>query len=191
VIAILTIIMFFQKCGGDKYVPPAPTVDTVIQYVQIHDTVKGKIKYIKSKPDTLWMDSLVYRPDTSYYKLLDQYKALGNKHFSTNIFKSEFNLGEYGKATVTDTVNHNQLIASGLSYNISVPEKTITIEKQAPAKRQIYIGAGAYGSRQNIIDGVYVGGLYKDRKDRITGASIGYGNNQLQFGVSSYFKIKF
>lgn len=189
-IAILSIVIFFQKCGGKSYIPPAPKIDTVIHYVEIHDTVKGKTKYIKSKPDTLWMDSLVYRPDTSYYKLLDQYKALGNKHFSTNIFKSEFSLGEYGKATVTDTINHNQLISSGLSYKITIPEKTITIEKQAPAKRQLYIGAGTYGSRQNIIDGVYVGGLYKDRKDRITGASIGYGGGHIQVGVSSYWKLK-
>ena len=191
IIAILAIIVFFQKCGGDKYIPVEPKIDTVVQYVEIHDTVLSKPKYIKGKKDTLWMDSLVYIPDTAYPKLLEQYKALGNKHFSTNIYKNEFKLGQYGKATVSDTLKGNQLISSGLVYDITIPEKTITLEKQAPAKRQLYIGAGAYGNRQNIVSGVYVGGLYKDRKDRISGVSVGYGNNQLQFGISSYWKIKF
>lgn len=191
-ILILTSVVFFQKCDKPSQNDfPAPKVDTVITYVEIHDTVPGKPKYIKGKKDTLWLDSLVYVPDTSYPKLLEQYKALGNKHFSTNIYRNEFKLGTYGSATSTDTVKANQLISSGLVYNIKVPEKTITIEKLSPANRQLYIGFGGYGSTRTIIDGVYTGIVYKDRQDRLTGISVGYGNKQVQFGLSSYWKIKF
>lgn len=191
VIAILAIIVFFQKCGSDKFVPPAPTMSTVVQYIKIHDTVLIKPKYIKSKKDTLWIDSLVYIPDTSYPRLLEQYKELGNKYFATNIFKTEVKLGKFGNGRMIDTVKANALIGSSFEYDILVPEKTVTIIRTSPPKRQIYVGAGAYGNRQNIVGGVYVGGLYKDRKDRISGVSVGYGNNQLQFGISSYWKIKF
>jgi len=191
VIAILGAIVFLQKCDGSDVVPPAPKVDTVIKYVEIHDTVPGKPVHIKGKKDTIWLDSLIYIPDTSYPKLLEQYKALGNKHFSTNIFRNEFKIGTYGKASVTDTIRANQLIASGLVYDIKVPEKTITIEKEAPAKRQVFLGFGAFGNKRNPVDGVFVGGVYKDRQDRLSGASIGYSNGQLNFGLSSYWKIKF
>jgi hypothetical protein len=191
VIGILTVVMFFEKCDRPSQVVPPVKVDTVVKYVEIHDTVPGKPRHIKGKTDTLWLDSLVYIPDTSYPKLLEQYKALGNKYFTTNIYRNEFKIGTYGKASVTDTIRSNQLIASGLVFDIKVPEKTVIIEKEAPAKRQVYIGFGAYGNQRNFVDGVYVGGIYKDRQDRLSGASVGYGNGQINFGLSSYWKIKF
>jgi hypothetical protein len=190
VIAILTIVMFFEKC--DKPSQVAPTrIDTVVKYVEIHDTVPGKPRHIKGKTDTLWLDSLVYIPDTSYPKLLEQYKALGNKYFTTNIYTNEFKVGTYGKASLTDTIKANQLIASGLVLDIKIPEKTITVIKPEDPKRQMYIGFGAYGNQRNFVDGVYVGGVYKDRQDRLSGLSVGYGNGQLNFGLSSFWKIKF
>lgn len=191
VIVILGSIVFLQKCGGGGDNVPPPKIDTVVNYIEVHDTVKGRTKFIQGKKDTLWADSLVYVPDTSYPKLLEQYKSLGDKHFSTNIFKSEFELGEYGKAVVTDTVKGNQLISSGLSYNLSIPEKTITIEKPAPPKRQLYVGFGGFGNKSNYVDGVYIGGVYKDKQDRLSGVSVGYSNGQINFGLSSYWKIKF
>jgi len=36
-----------------------------------------------------------------------------------------------------------------------------------------------------------IGGLYKDRKDRVFGLSVGYDGTQVVYGVSSYWKIKF
>jgi hypothetical protein len=191
VIVILTIVMFFAKCDKPSQVAPAPKVDTVIKYVEIHDTVPGKPRHIKGKTDTLWLDSLVYIPDTSYPKLLEQYKALGNRHFAINIYKSDFTIGSYGKATVTDTVRANHLMSSGLVYDIKVPEKTITVIKPEDPKRQVFIGFGAYGTKRNPVDGVFVGGVYKDRQDRLSGLSIGYNEGQLNFGLSSFWKIKF
>jgi hypothetical protein len=189
IIATLIVIMFLQRCGGGNASIP-PKVDTIIDYIEVHDTVKIEPKFIKSDVDTLWMDSLIYIPDTSYEHLLEQYKKLGDTHFSTNIFKSEFELGQYGRATKTDSIKANQLISSSISYNLSISEKTITIEKQSPPKRQVYLGLGGYGNKKVPIDGVYVGALYKDRKDRIFGYSIGY-NNSLQIGISSYWLLKF
>ena len=190
VILALVLIILFQKCGNSPENTEKPKIDTVIKYIEIHDTVKGKTKFVKGDTDTLWIDSLIYIPDTSYPKLLQQYKELGYKYFTTNIFKSEFSLGEYGKATVTDSINHNKLIGSSMSYSIKVPEKTITITKPEDPKRQVYVGFGAFGNKTNFVDGVYVAGMYKDKQDRLTGVSVGYQNNQVQFGLSSYWKLK-
>jgi hypothetical protein len=189
IIGVLIITVLLQRCGGGSASIPPPKIDTIINYIEVHDTVKGRTKFIKGDVDTLWMDSLIYVPDTSYEHLLEQYKNLGNKYFSTNIFKSDFELGQYGKAIITDSIKANQLISSSISYNLSIPEKTITIEKQAPLKKQVYLGLGVYGNKNIPISGAYVGALYKDRKDRIFGYNIGY-NNSLQIGISSYWKLK-
>lgn len=188
-IALLILVLFIQKCGGDSYTPPAPKVDTVVKYVQVHDTVKGKTKYIKGDVDTSWITLIEYVPDTNYPRLLEQYKALGGYHFTNKIYKTRFPI-KYGVATVTDTIFGNELISSNLELDVMFPEKTVTITKQAPAKRQLYLGLGAYGNKRTLIDGVYIGALYKDRKDRVFGASVGY-DNDLQIGLSSYWKIKF
>lgn len=188
-IALLILVLFIQKCGGDSYVPPAPKIDTVIKYITIHDTVKGKTKYIKGETDTSWITNIKYVPDTNYPLLLKQYKALGDRHFKTNVYKTRFPI-KYGSAQVTDSIFGNELINSSLELDVIFPEKTVTITKYEPAKRQLYLGLGAYGNKRTIIDGVYIGALYKDRRDRVFGANIGY-DNGLQIGASSYWKIKF
>lgn len=190
VIIFLIFIILLQKCGGGEPKQESAKVDTTVKYITVHDTVPGKTKFIKGKKDTLWMDSLIYVPDTSYPKLLEQYKALGDQHFATNIFSTQFRLGNYGRGVITDTIKGNKLISSGISYNISVPEKTITVVRPEDPKRQLYLGFGAFGSKQNPVDGLYVGGIYKDKQDRLTGASIGYGGSGVQVGLSSYWKIK-
>lgn len=190
VILVLIVIILLQRCNKSPEVIVKPKIDTAYKYITVHDTVPGKPKYIKGKRDTVWLDSLIYIPDTSYPKLVEQYLSLGNKHFATNIFKTEFEIGKYGKGVVTDTIRANKLISSGFVYDIIVPEKTITIIKPEDPKRQIYVGFGAYGSKQNFVDGLYIGGIYKDKQDRLTGVSVGYGANQIQFGISSYWKIK-
>lgn len=188
-ITLLILVLLIQKCGGDSYVPPAPKIDTVVKYVQVHDTVKGKTKYIKGDVDTSWITLIEYVPDTNYPILLRQYKALGDRHFKTNVYKTRFPI-KYGSAQVTDSIFGNELVSSHIELDVVFPEKTVTVTKYTPAKRQLYLGLGAYGNARTVIDGVYVGALYKDRKDRVFGANIGY-NNGLQVGVSSYWKIKF
>lgn len=193
IILILVIIILLQRCGGGK---PAvenqdkPKIDTITKYVYIHDTIPGKPRVIRSKKDTVWRDSLIYVPSENYDSLLLQYQMLGDKLFMTTVYESEFKLGNYGKAKVIDTVRGNQLIANRLSYDIKIPEKEVRVVEPAKPVRQVYIGTTITGSQFNPINGIYLGGLYKDRKDRIFGASVGYGHNQLQFGASSYWKIK-
>lgn len=187
---VMAGIVIFQRCGGGKWEAPAPKIDTVIVYKEIHDTVKGKTKFIKGESDTLWSTVTEYIPDTSYPKLLGQYKKLGDQYFEKNVYETEFTLGVYGKAKVTDSISTNKLISSKLTFDLLIPEKTITIKEQLPPKRQLYVGAGITGNPSSYLNGVYVGALYKDKKDKLFGASVGY-NGQIVYGLSSYWKIKF
>ena len=192
-IVALLVVTFFQyrKIKEIEVVPPK--VDTVVEIVEIHDTVKtpGKIKFIKGETDTLWLTEIEYVPDPEHEKLLRQYMALGNKHFAKNSFETKFPVGEYGVAIVRDTVLENKLVASGLELDIIVPTKTITITKPAPPVKQFYIGTSITGNKEQFVNSVNIGALYIDKKDKIFGASIGFNDaGRNQYGISSYIKIK-
>ena len=191
VIGVLLVILLLQRCGGGKPADtPAPKIDTVIKYVKVHDTVKGKTKYIKGETDTSWITLIEYVPDTNYPILLKQYKALGDRHFKTNVYKTKFPV-KYGSAQVTDSIFGNELVDSKLELDVIFPDKTVTIVKPAPPVKQLYIGTFLTGDKKDFINSINVGLLYKDKKDKIFGLSVGYNNvGTIQYGASSYWKIK-
>jgi len=192
IIALLLVTVF--QCKKIREIETeSANVDTVVEIIEIHDTIKtpGKIKFIKGETDTLWLTEIEYEPDPEHERLLQQYMALGNKHFAKNSFETRFSIGEYGLAIIRDTVLENKLVGSGLELDVVFPSKTITITKPAPPVKQFYIGTSITGDKQELVNSVNVGGLYKDKKDRIFGASIGFNESgRLQYGISSYIKIK-
>jgi len=190
IIIALVVIVLFQRTGC-TYIPkdvPKQKVDTLINIVEVHDTIQGKPILIKAKKDTLWRDSLIFQPDTSYANLVKQYLALGDSMFSKNVYKTSYQLDSFGTAIIVDTVTANKLAGRLISYNLNIPTKTITITKPAPAVRQFYIGGGLYGNPLVPIKSANLGLLYKDRKDRIFIASIGF-DGQPIYGFQTYWKI--
>jgi len=147
---------------------------------------------VYQKGDTSWIHDTLYKPSGDYNKLLDQYDSLGDKYFFKRTYNTPFKLGKYGSAVITDTIVANQLLASSIIYDINIPTSRTIVTIHDPAKptRQIYLGGGLFGSQMTGISGAFVGGVYKDRQDRMFGISAGYSNNRINFGISSYWKIK-
>jgi len=188
----LIIVILLQRTGC-TYLPKHPPLsktDTVIEYLEVHDTVPGKPILLKAKKDTIWRDSIQYKPDTSYAGLLKQYNSLDDKYFTEHIFKTDYKLGTYGTASVYDTIVANMIIGNSIAYNVTIPEKIVTITKTLPAVKQFYIGGGLFGNQLNPRNSAHVGLLYKDKQDRIFGASVGY-NGQIVYEFSTYWKIRF
>jgi hypothetical protein len=192
-ILALLLVTFFQY-RKIKEIETIPTqVDTVLEFIEIHDTIKapGKIKFVKGETDTMWLTEIEYVPDPEHEKLLQQYMALGNKHFAKNTFETKFPIAGYGSATLRDTVLENKLIGSGLELDVIFPSKTITITKPTPPKREFYVGTIGSGTKENFFSGVSIGGLYKDKQDRIYGASVGVTDQKLiEYNFSMYIKLK-
>jgi hypothetical protein len=189
IIVALIIVVIAQRSTYIKTEVPKPIIDTVISIKYVHDTIPGKPVLIRSKKDTVWRDSISYIPDTSYTGLLKQYDSLGDKYFATHLYKTDYKLGTYGTASVLDTVHKNQVVGSSFIYNVTIPEKTVTIIKTAPAVKQIYLGGTLNGNPSIPIRSANLGVLYKDRNDRIFGTSVGW-DGQLVYGFSMYWKIK-
>lgn len=198
VIIALVAVIFVMRCGpSPKPIDKGPdtiAVKTVVKYITVHDTVIGKPRLIKSEPDTLWRDTSYNKPDTSYRGLLNQYDALGDKYYSRHIYKTPYSLGKYGSAEVTDTVVANHLMGTSLKYDIVIPEttRTITIQEPYKPKNQFYLGGGINGNQTKILSSVELGVLFKNKKDQIfQGKVIQPFGAPTEYGVSTYFKIKF
>jgi len=182
------ITFYFLKCRNTTPVPISK-VDTVVKIVNIHDTVVGKPKFIKGDTDTLWIVDVQYVPDTNYDKLLQQYKHLGDKHFSTNIFKNSYKIDSFGYVTVMDTIHQNSIVGTKLQWDLKFPEKTITIIERPAPKAEWYIGPMVTASPKTLGNSVNVSVLYKDKQNRYYAASLGW-NGSTQIGLAAYFKIK-
>lgn len=190
IISLFVLLILQRYCGTPSYQPPKNDTVVRVDTTFIHDTIKGETKWRDRKVDTLWMTKTEYKPDTAYPILLEQYKDLGNEHFATNTFITNFPLDTLGSVSIITLIRANKLLSSTLSPDIKIPNTTTVITKQQPAKRQVYIGGALMGNPTKPVSGVQMGILYKDRKDRISGIHIGY-DGEIQYSLSSYWKIKF
>lgn len=198
IILVLVLIIFLQRCGsGPAPTPEKPRVDTVTvvdtQYITKRDTVYGKPKpSAPPKVDTSWRDTLRLK-DSSYQYLLDRYIELGDRFYARYTYEQKFKVDSIGHITVKDTVVSNVITGRSLVYDLKYPvikeKTTVTIHEPYKPKRQLYVGGSLWGNQVSLLNGASVGVIYKDRKDRMFGANVGVFNSQLNYGVSSYWKI--
>jgi len=189
---LLTIIVLqYDNCNNS----PKETIvkiDTVVKVIEIREKrAPSETLFIASTKDTLWKESIIYVPDSTYKGLLRQYEALGNQLFATNHFKSKFDVADYGQLIINDTIKGNRLVGTGIETFLDIPENTITIEKELPPKNEFYLGGGLSGI-QTSLNGMYFGGIFKDKKQRMYGVNVGYTHPLgLTYNFSYYSKIRF
>lgn len=200
IILVLVIIIVMQRCGKSGITtsggPSITKRDTVIvrdtQWITKTETVYEKPKMsAPPRVDTSWRDTLRLKDD-SYAYLLARYMELGDRHFTYKYYEQSFNLDTFGSATIRDTLYGNGITGRRFSYNFKYPQitTTVTVEQPYQPRRQVYVGGSLWGNQSTPISGINAGLLYKDRKDRIFGINAGVMNNQVLYGVSSYWKIK-
>jgi len=186
---LICVILLQNKCSSPT--PPKETRDTVVVYKTIHDTILGEIVYLKGKTvkDTVWLTSEENKPDSTYEGLLKQYNFLGNKYYEKRVFKTDFPIADYGSVTVYDTIKANSLIGSSIITDLNIPITTITVTKEAPIKRQLYVGFSLTGNSPAPINGVYVDVIFRTKKDRLYGVSMGY-NGEPIYKISLLWPLK-
>lgn len=193
IILVLVAIILLQRlgCGSGTGVPPKS--DTTI----VRDTVWKKydsVVYKKVKVESVIYDTLPpeYLPDPAYDSLKVQYNELAHEFLAKKTYADTFQIPQIkGIIIVKDTVKNNELFGRSWTadYILPLAKETITITKQAPQKRQLYVGGGLAANKTNIAS-VQAGLMYKDRKDRMFGAFVGVQpTGQLSVGVQSYWKI--
>jgi hypothetical protein len=188
VAVVLFVIIVIQRCQGPK-VETKIERDTVVITKVIDKPVPGKPIYIRGDKDTIWVTLERYIPDITYHGLLKQYKEIGDKFFTKNVFSTTYPIDTIGEIVVWDTIQENRLKGSLLIPNLRLHSLIITNTITNPPKRQVYIGGGIVFSPNPFVPGIQLQGLYKDRKDRIFGIGAGY-NGEMFYSASIYWKIK-
>lgn len=193
IIIALLIVLLIEKCHKQVIIPQKPVITIKIDTITLHDTlIKTKPKFIKgdSIPYAKW--DTAYLPDTTYDGVKKQYLAAMTKFLTKNYYADTLNIDRdslFGWIAVADTVFKNQLQKRSYNYDLSYIQRTTTIIQPTPPVRQLYFGGGVTGSRSLVLSGAHVGVLYKNKKDAVIGAQIGF-SNELQYGISIYQKIK-
>lgn len=189
IIAILAIIILLQRCGSSQSDCETKIIkDTV--WIHKDSTIYSKPQIIKTITVPVEKWNMEYLPDTNYAKLIKQYQDIVTKYLSSNIFQDSIKIDSIGYLKVVDTISNNAIKGRSTSYKLKYPiiKETITIIPEP--KKQVYIGVGLGGNRYNFIDEISLGLLYKDRRDRVFGASIMASPSGIEYGVQSFWKIK-
>lgn len=188
---LLTIVALQWKQCVTPQKEIVVTKDTVVKVIEIREQrAPSETLFIASTRDTMWKESIIYVPDSTYKGLLRQYEALGNQLFATNYFQSKFDVADYGHVIISDTIKANRLAGTGIQTFLDIPERTITIEKTLPPMNEFYLGGGLTGASTTSLNGLYFGGILKDKKQRMFGINVGYTHPiGITYGVSYYSKL--
>jgi hypothetical protein len=192
-IVVVVVLLFMVTAQHSTYLKADLKADTVT----LHDTawkiydslIVKKLKIKEVIHDTLPAE---YIADTNYPKLKAQYDALVVAYLAKNIYADTVKLDTLGYVAVADTVHKNNLQSRSYKYNYKIPTVTVTttITKQAPPKGALFMGGGITGN-PNEVKSLFGGLLYKSKKDKVFGLTIGVtGNSKIVYGVQSYWKIK-
>lgn len=191
IIGILLTIIFLQWKNRNSSEGITVVKDTVVKITEIRTLIPAETLFIASERDTVWDRTLIYVPDSTYKGLLKQYEQLGNQLFATNYYENKFDIDSFGYVKIRDTLKGNRLIGSGMETFLDIPERTITIEKTLPPVNEFYLGGGLSGA-QTTLNGLYFGGIFKDKKQRMYGMNVGYIHPiGLTYNLSYYSKIRF
>lgn len=169
------------KVDGKKYELLKHNVDTIV--------IKNTQTIIKEGKD-IYHETIVY--DTTYLSLpIDTSKIL-SQYFTTVIYKDTLKLKDsLGYITLIDTITQNKI--DGRKWIANVNKLTInntTYLKELP-RNQVYIGFNGEVNKTNLVNGVGLGFIFKNKKDNIYLINAGV-NTRLTPYINGgmYWKIK-
>lgn len=168
---------------------------------------KTEYELLLHKSDTIWKTEIIYKKgkpvpgkniiveipqniDTA--QILKDYYLKRSYKTSVRIANDSV---DYGMVDIYDTIHQNKIYSSDYIFHLKLPEVHETIIVKELPVRQIYLGGGMSFDKISLINSIYVGGLYKSKKEHIYGINIGLAvksSNQSSvfIGGSMYWKIK-
>jgi hypothetical protein len=190
IIVVLAIIILLQRCGKGNSSPCETKVTRDTIWIHKDSTIYSKPQLIKTIPVPIEQWNTEYLPDTNYTKLLQQYQEVVTKYLSSNLIQDSIKIDSIGYLKIIDTISTNLVKGRSASYKFKYPVVKETLTVVPESKRQVYAGIGLGGDGVKLIDQVSLGMLYKDRRDRIFGASVIASPSGIGYGVQSFWKIK-
>ena len=196
IVLALLIIVYLQRCSGegDGTKSGVNTHDTIIiEHHHYHDsTIISKptiINRIAAKVEDIPLKML---PNTDSAILRAQYDSLLQLYYSKNISTDSIKIDSIGTVKLIDTLSQNNIVSRKWNYKFDIKERltTITNTIYPKSKIQLYAGIGILGNEEDIVNGVEIGFLLKNKKDQMFGISAQKMIDwPVEYGIQTYWKV--
>jgi hypothetical protein len=141
VLIVIVCLLWFYTCNCNKV-----KVQQIIKVDTVYKQVKGDTSYIP-KPYAIYRDTgkteYVYGTRIERQTIRDTVAVFGD-YFSVRLYSDTIkvynNKKSLGNVIVQDTVTQNQIVGRGFSYNLKIPEVTVT--KTLP-RNMVFVSMGS------------------------------------------------
>jgi len=175
IIGLIIVIFLLRECRGEK--SPIPTEPiTVVKIETKYDTIVETVPtYIpKYKTRVKWKTKTVHDTIEIHDTIPVDTASVLEEYFATYAYTDTLKKDSV-TFIINDTISQNKILSRGIKYNLVYPTTIIQTEREVN-KRELYVGFGLGGDRQQIS---YAGSelILRTKKDKLYGVGIGVNNS--------------
>ena len=175
IIGLIIVIFLLRECRGEK--SPIPTEPiTVVKIETKYDTIVETVPtYIpKYKTRVKWKTKTVHDTIEIHDTIPVDTASVLEEYFAAYAYTDTLKKDSV-TFIINDTISQNKILSRGIKYNLVYPTTIIQTEREVN-KRELYVGFGLGGDRQQIS---YAGSelILRTKKDKLYGVGIGVNNS--------------
>ena len=175
IIGLIIVIFLLRECRGEKSPLPAEPV-TVVRIETKYDTIVETVPtYIpKYKTRVKWKTKTVHDTVEIHDTIPVDTASVLEEYFATYAYTDTLKKDSV-TFIINDTISQNKILSRGIKYNLVYPTTIIQTEREVN-KRELYVGFGLGGDRQQIS---YAGSelILRTKKEKLYGVGIGINNS--------------
>ena len=175
IIGLIIVIFLLRECRGEK--SPLPTEPiTIVKIETKYDTIVETVPtYIpKYKTRVKWKTKTVHDTIEIHDTIPVDTASVLEEYFAAYAYTDTLKKDSV-TFIINDTISQNKILSRGIKYNLVYPTTIIQTEREVN-KRELYVGFGLGGDRQQIS---YAGSelILRTKKDKLYGVGIGVNNS--------------
>ena len=175
IIGLIIVIFLLRECRGENKGTPTEPI-TVVKVETKYDTIVETVPtYIpKYKTRVKWKTKTVHDTVEIHDTIPVDTASVLEEYFATYAYTDTLKKDSV-TFIINDTISQNKILSRGIKYNLVYPTTIIQTEREVN-KRELYVGFGLGGDRQQIS---YAGSelILRTKKDKLYGVGIGVNNS--------------
>lgn len=195
VIVALLIFIIFNTCAKEIKHTDNTSDTTIINNYTVYKidtiyqpTIKETVPY---EYNTSYVE---YREDTSVKALLEEIKKYREELLAKNKYSDTVRVDSLGTAIIDETIQQNKIAERKIKYNLTIPEKIITLTNNIypPAKNKWFVGAGVGGNKYSLVNDINGGLSLLGKNEQLYELKyrVDFKGNQY-FELNTFWKIHF
>jgi len=185
---VIIFLLVIQTCENRAMEQSSTKIDTI--YLPKNGVILTKPVITNSIPPTNKEVEIRYIPDKNYEKLVEQYKTLAKLFLTKNIECDSIPIDSLGYVKIVDTIKENSIKGRKFEYQFKIPVITKTTTIIPEKKREFFIGSEIQAREAYKFNQLSSKILYKTKKDKIFGLSVGLDDEvKINYGLSYYWKL--